>query len=104
MLRVVSTHTTRMRSVTALSGELMPLDRELLLKYLEDNLGVDTAEVNEDTPLFSSGIIDSASMVDLIVFVESEASVKFGPDDITLDYLDSVSRILEFVARRHEQG
>jgi acyl carrier protein len=80
----------------------MALTREVLLKFLEDNLGVDTTEVDQETPLFSSGLIDSASMVDLIVFVESEGNVKFGPDDITLDYLDSVARILGFVARQHE--
>jgi len=81
----------------------MTLSKELLLEFVEEKLGVDAAEVDEDTPLFSSGIIDSASMVDLIVFVESEGNVKFGPDDITLDHLDSIGRILRFVADRHEQ-
>jgi acyl carrier protein len=75
----------------------MTLSKHLLLKFVEDNLGVDTADVDEDTPLFSSGMIDSASMVDLIVFVEAEGKVKFGPDDISLDHLDSIGRILRFV-------
>ncbi len=79
----------------------MTLDKERLLHFVEDKLGVDTAAVDEDTPLFSSGMIDSASMVDLIVFVESEGSVTFTPDDITLDNLDSIGRILSFVAERH---
>ena len=78
----------------------MTLSKQLLLKFVEDKLGVDTAEVDADTPLFSSGVIDSASMVDLIVFVESEGNVKFGPDDITLDNLDSIGRILHFVVDR----
>jgi acyl carrier protein len=81
----------------------MTLSKELLLKFVEDKLGVDTAEVDEDTPLFSSGMIDSAGMVDLIVFVESAGNVKFRPDDITLDHLDSIDRILHFVADRQAE-
>jgi len=76
----------------------MALDTHALLQFLEDHLGVDTAEIDKDTPLFSAGIIDSAGMVDLLVFVESTAAVKFMPDDITLDNLDSLGRILDYVA------
>jgi len=79
----------------------MRLSKQLLLEFVEGKLGVDVADVDEDTPLFSSGRIDSASMVDLIVFVESEGIVKFGPDDITLDHLDSIGSILRFVANNH---
>lgn len=81
----------------------MALSRDALLKFVEEKLGVDTAEVDESTPLFSSGMIDSASMVDLIVFVESEGDVKFSPDDITLDNLDSIGRILHFVTHSQAQ-
>lgn len=81
----------------------MALSKELLLRFAEDNLGLDPAEVNEDTPLFSSGLIDSTSMVDLIVYIESEADVTFEPDDVSLDNLDTISRILSFVASRHGQ-
>ena len=81
----------------------MALGKKLLLDFMEEKLGVDTTDVDEDTPLFSSGIIDSASMVDLIVFVESEANVQFGPDDVSLDHLDSISRILSFVTDGRDQ-
>ena len=76
----------------------MTLDTHALMQFLENNLGVDTTAIDRDTPLFSAGIIDSAGMVDLIVFVESTAGVTFTPDDITLDNLDSLGRILDFVA------
>ena len=81
----------------------MTLNKDGLLQFMEKKLGVDTAQVDADTPLFSSGIIDSTGMVELIVFVESAAQVKFGPDDITLDNLDSIGRILNFVADGHAQ-
>jgi len=79
----------------------MALSKDGLLQFMENKLGVDTSQVDADTPLFSSGIIDSTGMVELIVFVESIAEIKFSPDDITLDNLDSIGRILNFVADGH---
>jgi acyl carrier protein len=81
----------------------MTLSKDGLLQFMENKLGVDTSLVDADTPLFSSGIIDSTGMVELIVFVESTSAVKFSPDDITLDNLDSIRRILNFVADGHAQ-
>ncbi len=81
----------------------MALSKEGLLAFMEATLGVETASLDEHTELFSSGIIDSAAMVELIEFVESEGNVTFSPDDLTLDHLDSISRILTFVAARCEQ-
>ncbi len=81
----------------------MALSRELLLKFMEDKLGVDTTDLDEDTLLFSSGIVDSAGLVEVIVFVESEESMKFAPEEISLDHLDSIGRILSFVAARRDQ-
>ena len=81
----------------------MTFRKELLLNFMSDRLGVDTVDVDEDTPLFSSGMIDSVGMTELIGFVESESNVTFGPDDITLDNLDSIGRILGFLRNGHDQ-
>ena len=79
----------------------MKLGPALLFEFLEESLGVDTGEVEKETPLFSSGLMDSASLVELIMFVELEGGVRFDPDDITLDNLDSIDRILAFVAAKN---
>jgi acyl carrier protein len=81
----------------------MALSKEGLLGFMEATLGVETTSLDEHTELFSSGIIDSAAMVELIEFVESEGQVTFSPDDLTLEHLDSISCILRFVADRHDQ-
>jgi acyl carrier protein len=81
----------------------MPLSKEVLLEFVTSSLGLDTAEVEEETPLFSSGLIDSKSMVDLILYIEREGEVSFEADDITLDHLDTISRILRFVDSRQGQ-
>lgn len=80
----------------------MGLSKELLLGFMQEKLGVDTTDLDEDTRLFSSGVIDSVGMVQLIVYVESEGNMKFSPDDITLDHLDSIACILRFVAAQQE--
>lgn len=73
------------------------MNRDTLVEYLRDKLGVDTSDLQDETLLFSSSMIDSFSMVDLIVFLETTANFKMKPTQVNLDNLDSVSRILAFV-------
>jgi acyl carrier protein len=73
----------------------MSLTRDSLLNYLEQ-LGVEADSLTEDTHLFSDGVLDSFTMVDLIAFIEKEAEVKMKPGDVRLDNLDSVDRILSY--------
>ena len=76
----------------------MALTRDALVQYLEDKARVDLSGVDDEAELFSSGMIDSFAMVDLLVFLEKHTGSKMGPEDITLDNLDSVGRILAFAA------
>jgi len=75
----------------------MALTCESLLEYFGSRLGVDTAGVDESTPLFSSNLLDSFSMVDLIMFIEKEGEITMDAWDVTLDNLDSIGRILQLV-------
>jgi len=75
----------------------MPLTREGLLNYLEVKMGVDVSGVDEATPLFSSSLLDSFSMVDLIMFIEQQAGFRMDALDITLENLDSIGNILRLV-------
>ena len=56
-------------------------------------------ELNDDTGLFSSGLIDSLSVMDLVGFVEGEIGVAIRPGDITLENFDSIGRIARFADR-----
>ncbi len=75
----------------------MSFNRESLVAFFQENLGLGPSIVKDDTALFSSGLIDSFSMVELLTHIEDRAAIKIDQDDITLDNLDSVSRILNFV-------
>lgn len=77
----------------------MSLSRETLMHELSTRLGLDLSEVDDNTELFSTGLLDSFSMVELIMIVESECGVSVNPLDVSLENFDSVKRILDFSAR-----
>lgn len=72
------------------------LTRSQVLEFIEQQLRVDVSGISDDTLLFSSSLLDSLAMVEVIAFVEKTAAVRFEPQDVTLENLDSVSRILSF--------
>lgn len=79
----------------------MALTREGLIDYLQLKQGVDPSQIeSDDTELFSSGLLDSFSMVDLILFIETEGRFKMNPTEVNLDNLDTVGRILAFAAAK----
>jgi acyl carrier protein len=82
----------------------MEITRDALLTYLREKLKIDTSKIEDDSALFSSGLTDSFSMVDLILFLEKTGGFKMNPLDVNLDNLDSVERILAFVGRLSTQS
>jgi acyl carrier protein len=77
----------------------MPLTREKLLQQMQDKLGVDTRGIDNDTVLFSSGLMDSFTMVELIMVIEGETGSRLSPLDVNLENFDSLGRIMKFVDR-----
>lgn len=75
----------------------MAFNREAMLTYLSDELGVDIEDINDDTLLFTDGYLDSFSVVDLVTYLESSANISINPSEVNLDNLDSVGRIIAFV-------
>jgi acyl-coenzyme A synthetase/AMP-(fatty) acid ligase/acyl carrier protein len=83
-----------------LPGREMSLTRDALMEYLVGHAQVDPSAIEDTTELFSSGLVDSFAMVDLLQFLEKQTGARMGPEDISLDNLDSVQRILAFAASR----
>jgi len=75
----------------------MPLVSQSIREYLSNRLGVDVSDVQDDSPLFSSSLVDSFSLVELITFIESAGGIKIDAWDVTLENFDSIERILAFV-------
>jgi acyl carrier protein len=75
------------------------LERGRLLAFMRDQLGVDTDDIDDSTPLFSSGRIDSFSLVSLVIFLEDATGSRIALGDVTLENLDTVGRMLAFAGR-----
>jgi acyl carrier protein len=78
----------------------MALARAALVEYIISNFGLEEDELEDNTSLFSDGLLDSFCMVNLISYVESECGITFRPTEVNLDNLDSVARILAFIERK----
>lgn len=66
--------------------------------FLRDELGIDVAGLTSEAPLFSSGLIDSFSLVTLLSYIEETFGFRVGPMDVSLDNFDSIDRITAYVA------
>jgi acyl carrier protein len=80
----------------------MSLTSETVSKYLQDEAGLDTRQITPETALFTSNLLDSFSLVDLILFVESETGAAIDPDDVKIENFDSVARIMHFAKSKME--
>jgi acyl carrier protein len=77
----------------------MRVTREQVVGYIRDELRINMAGVGDDTPLFSSGMIDSFSLVSLITFLEEAGGFRVNPMDVNLDNMDSIGRIVAYMQR-----
>ena len=81
----------------------MAFSRTALVEYISASFGIPKSELADDLPLFSSQLLDSFHLVDLVSFVEKETKVKFGVLDLNLNNLDTVDRIKAYEERRSAQ-
>jgi acyl carrier protein len=63
-------------------------------EYLDED---STEVVTETTPLISSGIVDSFSMVSLKLFLEKKFNIKIPDEKATPEAFDSVNNIIKLV-------
>lgn len=75
----------------------MPVNLELITTFMDQDLGIDTKDLTLDTPLFSEGIIDSFSLVSLVIFVEETFALRVGALDVNLANFDSLDRIARYI-------
>jgi acyl carrier protein len=68
----------------------------IIREYLPEG---DDREITETTPLISSGIVDSFSMVSLLRFLEKKYSIHIPDQCATPEAFDTVERITALVRR-----
>ena len=75
--------------------------KEMILEYIKneylDEDEADEVALDENTPLISSGIVDSFSMVSLKRFLEKKYEVKLPDEEATPQAFDTVTSIMVLV-------
>ena len=59
-----------------------------------------TEDLKNNTPLISSGIIDSISILQLVDLIEKEFNIEFEAHEIDRDQFDSIDLINELIASK----
>ena len=72
--------------------------KDTILQYvIKEYIDDEDEKITYDTPLISSGYVDSFSMVSLLVFLENKFKIKIPPSKATPEAFDSVNRIVALV-------
>jgi len=72
--------------------------KDLVRQYvIKEYIDSEDEVITYDTPLISSGYVDSFSMVSLLVFLENKFKIKIPPAEATPEAFDSVNKIVELV-------
>ena len=75
--------------------------KEMILEYIKneyiDDDEADEVQLDENTPLISSGIVDSFSMVSLKRFLEKKYSISIPDEEASPEAFNTVASIIELV-------
>ena len=76
--------------------------KDVVLEYVKEEYvdDEDDVELDENTPLISSGLVDSFSMVSLKTFLEMKYSIKLPDEEASPEAFDTVNSICALV-RKH---
>jgi acyl carrier protein len=69
-------------------------------EYVED----DSMEITAETPLISSGLVDSFSMQSLKMFLEEEYGIQLSDEEATTEAFDNVNSIAKLVEEAQARG
>jgi acyl carrier protein len=75
--------------------------RDRMRQFVVDNFYVaDPSDLADDTSLINSGLVDSTGMLEVIAFLESELGVRVMDQEMIPANLETIGRIVDFVARK----
>ncbi len=73
--------------------------KDVILEYVIDEYASEGEEITYDTPLISSGLVDSFSMISLKRFLEMKYRIVIPDEAATPETFDSVEKIAALVQR-----
>lgn len=66
--------------------------------------GEDSESLSDDTPLITSGILDSIQITKLVIFLEETHGVEFRAHEITVDCIDTLESIARIVQMKIKEN
>ncbi len=73
--------------------------KDVILKYIIEEYGSEDDKITTTSPLISSGIVDSFSMVSLKRFLEMKYNISIPDEDASPEAFDTVDKIADLVKR-----
>jgi acyl carrier protein len=78
----------------------MTTPANLLLDFINEEVRLDrSVEVELDTDLLLTGLVDSVGVIEIVSWIEDEFHVEVDPLDVVLDNFQTVDRMLALVDR-----
>jgi acyl carrier protein len=88
-----------------LNGDPMGYTGEKIAAFIQRELSKDKQQnIGQDTRFISSGLVDSFSLIRLLVFIEDEFGIVIPDEAATAEAMDSVSLILELMRKFGKRG
>lgn len=81
-------------------GDIQATVRQFLLEQFLP--GEDPAQLTNDTPLVTGGILDSIATLQLVAFLEKTFGIELQPHETSADHLNTVADISRLVQSKQE--
>ncbi|MBN1496880.1 MAG: acyl carrier protein [Spirochaetes bacterium] len=82
----------------------MQSTQEIIMNYINENFIAGRSskvELTPDVSLLESGIVDSTGILELVLFIEEQFSIKIEDEEIVPENLDSVANLLAFLEKKN---
>jgi acyl carrier protein len=83
-------------------GELMT--KEKIKAFIVDHFLFGERGLEDDEPLFESGIIDSLGLIKLLAFIEETFNVSLNMSEIDIEDFNTLDDILKTIKRKMDQS
>ncbi len=70
------------------------LTKEDIRTWLAREVRMDLSKITDDTPLFSSGTLDSFTMVELVALIEEKTGKPMPALEVTPENIDTINRVV----------
>ena len=77
------------------------IERELIA-FLVDELGLNHDSVSESTTLFTSGVLSSIELIQLMATIDQKYGVLIEFGNMSVDVVDTVAKLARYIAKQIE--